>query len=84
MGGGGCGTRCGRWQLVALGGGNSRGWVLQWVLVGSGSGLGIGGFGNGFQWWLWQWGWAVLVGGGGLGWVLQWILVCFTLDFNGF
>ena len=69
MGGGDCGTRCGRWQLVALGVGNSRGWVLQWVLVGSGSGLGISGFDNGFQWWLWQWVWAVLVGGGGLGWV---------------
>ena len=49
MGGGGCGSECRRWQLVAVGVGSNRGWVL----VGSGNGLGISGFTNGFRWWLW-------------------------------
>ena len=53
MGGDGSDSGCGRWWLVAVGVGSSKGWVLQWVSVGSGNELGIGGFGNGFKWWLW-------------------------------
>ena len=44
VGGDGCGSGCGRWQLVAVGVGSSRGWVLQWISMGSGSGCG--------RWWL--------------------------------